>query len=67
MEFRRVLPIYMGATIQGFRATVLNTAPQVWPLTKEGYAFDDSQMKADPMRMTLTRDLPVVTMDQLKS
>ncbi len=58
----------MGATIQGFRATVLNTAPQVWPLTPDrGYAFDDTQMKSDPMRMTLTRDIPVVTMDQLKS
>ena len=55
----------MGATIQGFRATILNTAPQVWPLTKEGYKFDESQMKGDPMRMTRTRDLPVVTMKDL--
>ena len=55
----------MGATIQGFRATILNTAPQVWPLTKEGYKFDETQMKGDPMRMTRTRDLPVVTMKDL--
>lgn len=55
----------MGATIQGFRATILNTAPQVWPLGKNGYAFDETQMKADPMKMTRTADLPVVTVDQL--
>ena len=55
----------MGATIQGFRATVLNTAPQVWPLTGGGYAFDETQMKADPMKISLTADLPVVTMADL--
>ena len=55
----------MGATIQGFRATILNTAQQVWPLGKNGYAFDETQMKADPMKMTRTADLPVVTVDQL--
>lgn len=55
----------MGATIQGFRATILNTAPQVWPLGKDGYAFDEAQMKADPMKMTRTADLPVMTMAKL--
>ena len=55
----------MGATIQGFRATILNTAPQVWPLTDAGYAFDETQMKADPMKVVRTSDLPVVTMDKL--
>lgn len=55
----------MGATIQGFRATILNTAPQVWPLGKNGYAFDEAQMKADPMKMTRTADLPVMTMAKL--
>jgi len=55
----------MGATIQGFRATILNTAPQVWPLTEEGYKFDDTQMKSDPMKVVRTSDLPVVTMDKL--
>lgn len=55
----------MGATIQGFRATILNTAPQVWPLGKDGYAFDDAQMKSDPMKMTRKTDLPVMTIDKL--
>ncbi len=55
----------MGATLQGFRATILNTAPQVWPLTDAGYAFDPTQMKNDPMKVTRTTDLPVMTVDQL--
>ncbi len=55
----------MGATIQGFRATILNTAPQVWPLTKDGYQFDTTQMKADPMKVTRTKDLPVKSMKDL--
>ncbi|MBQ6137063.1 MAG: sugar phosphate isomerase/epimerase [Kiritimatiellae bacterium] len=54
----------MGATIQGFRATILNTAPQVWPLTDAGYAFDETQMKGDPMKEPV-KDLPVMTMDRL--
>ena len=35
----------MGATMQGFRATILNTAPVVWPLGPDGYAFDKSALK----------------------
>ena len=35
----------MGATLQGFRATILNTAPVVWPLGPNGYAFDKSVLK----------------------
>ncbi|MBR4654540.1 MAG: sugar phosphate isomerase/epimerase [Kiritimatiellae bacterium] len=54
----------MGATMQGFQATILNTAPVVWPLDmKKGYAFDASALK--PMRMTLKKDIPVVTMADL--
>jgi hypothetical protein len=50
----------MGATLQGFRATILNTAPVVWSLGSNGYAFDASSLK--PMRLTLNRDVPVVSM-----
>ena len=53
----------MGATLQGFRATILNTAPVVWPLGPDGYAFDDSALK--PMTDAMAKDLPVVTMDKL--
>ena len=35
----------MGATMQGFRATILNTAPVVWPLGPNGYEFDKSSLK----------------------
>ena len=50
----------MGATMQGFRATILNTAPVVWPLGPSGYAYDASAQR--PMEVTLTKDIPVRTM-----
>ena len=53
----------MGATMQGFRATILNTAPVVWPLGENGYAFDASALK--PMTAARVADLPVVTMKDL--
>ena len=54
----------MGATMQGFQATILNTAPVVWPLdAQKGYAFDASALK--PMKATLKKDIPVVTMADL--
>ncbi len=54
----------MGATMQGFQATILNTAPVVWPLdAQKGYAFDASALK--PMKQTLKKDIPVVTMADL--
>jgi hypothetical protein len=53
----------MGATMQGFRATILNTAPAVWPLGKDGYAFDISSLKK--MEPTMKKDIPVVTMKDL--
>jgi hypothetical protein len=46
--------------MQGFRATILNTAPVVWPLGGDGYAFDASALK--PMGMTLSKDIPIKTM-----
>jgi hypothetical protein len=52
-----------AATMQGFKATILNTAPVVWPLGPDGFAFDTTALK--PMRMTRTADLPVLTMDKL--
>jgi len=52
----------MGATLQGFRATILNTAPVVWPLGPNGYAFDESALK--PMKATGINP-PVVTMKDI--
>jgi hypothetical protein len=54
----------IGATMQGFKATILNTAPVIWPLTENGYEFDKSALK--PMTDEFCRkDIPVVTMDKL--
>ena len=53
----------MGATMQGFKATILNTAPVVWPLGPDGYAYDPAGLK--PMKVTLSRDIPVKTMADL--
>ncbi|MGN0854318.1 MAG: sugar phosphate isomerase/epimerase family protein [Kiritimatiellia bacterium] len=53
----------MGATMQGFKATILNTAPVVWPLGPNGYEFDVTALR--PMTDAMARDLPVVTMDKL--
>ena len=50
----------MSATMQGFRATILNTAPVVWPLGPAGYAYDASALK--PMTVTRVKDIPVKTM-----
>lgn len=55
----------MGATLQGFRATVLNTAPMVWPLVPDlGYRFDPAGLR--PLAGPPARDIPAVTMDELK-
>jgi sugar phosphate isomerase/epimerase len=35
----------IGATMQGFKATILNTAPVIWPLGENGYEFDKSSLK----------------------
>jgi len=53
----------MGATLQGFRATILNTAPVIWPLGADGYAFDKSSL--EPMTDKFAKDLPVMTMKKL--
>ncbi len=51
-----------AATDQGFRATVLNCAPLLWPLTDAGYQFDVSKLK--PMA-DARKDVPVMTVDKL--
>ena len=52
-----------GATVQGFKAAVLNTAPVVWPLGESGYAFDESKRK--PLAPAAAKDIPVATMADL--
>ena len=53
----------MGATLQGFQATILNTAPVIWPLGENGYQFDKSSLKT--MKVAATGNLPVMTMAKL--
>lgn len=51
-----------AATDQGFKATILNTSPLIWPLTEEGYKFADenlAQLSEPP------KDIPVMTVDKL--
>ena len=53
-----------GATMQGFKAATLCLAPIVWPLKEnEGYVYQDSRPL---MGDTPDKDIPVMTMDQLK-
>ena len=35
----------IGATMQGFKATILNTAPVIWSLGANGYEFDKKALK----------------------
>ncbi|MBO5906107.1 MAG: sugar phosphate isomerase/epimerase [Kiritimatiellae bacterium] len=52
----------VGATMQGFKATILNTAPVIWPLGPNGYEFDKASLK--PMTDAFCqKNIPVVTMD----
>ena len=54
----------MGATMQGFRATILNTAPVVWPLGENGYEFDKRSLRP----LAPAREVgEVVTMKKLVS
>lgn len=53
----------LGAVIQGFRATVLNLSPMLWPLGEDGYQYDSSEVK--PLKEICKKDIPVVTMKDL--
>jgi sugar phosphate isomerase/epimerase len=53
-----------GATVQGFRAAVLNLAPVLWPLVQDaGYRYDSADR--GPLAIPKAKDVPVVTMDVL--
>ncbi len=56
----------MGATLEGFQATVLNVAPVIWPMdATAGYQFN---MKTGykPLKQTSGKDIPLKIMNQLK-
>lgn len=51
-----------AATDQGFAATILNCAPLLWPLGKNGYRFDNSKL---PALVDARKDIPVMTYAKL--
>jgi sugar phosphate isomerase/epimerase len=54
----------LGATMQGFRATVHFLSPMLWPLGEEGFAYNRDGYK--PLREAATKEIPVRTMDDLQ-
>ncbi|MCJ8164088.1 sugar phosphate isomerase/epimerase [Pontibacter sp. E15-1] len=53
----------MGAIMQGFKATTLNLAPMLWPLTEQGYQYDQKNYRE--LQQTVSKDIPVKTMAEL--
>ena len=52
-----------GATMQGFKSTILAFAPAVWPLEENnGYVYNDNRPE---LKMPDIKDLPVITMKEL--
>ncbi|WP_186755837.1 sugar phosphate isomerase/epimerase family protein [Echinicola salinicaeni] len=54
----------MAAIMQGYKATVLNLSPLLWPLTDNGYQYPEEGFKE--MNALASKDIPVVTMDDLR-
>jgi sugar phosphate isomerase/epimerase len=54
---------YMGAIVQGFKSTVMNLAPILWPLAEEGYAYDKKDIRE--LKSVTNKDIPVISMEEL--
>jgi sugar phosphate isomerase/epimerase len=54
----------LGAIVQGCRAAVQNLAPLLWELSEEGWAYPKVAYR--PMQDLDRKDIPLVTMDQLR-
>lgn len=54
----------LAATVQGCKATVLNLAPMLWPLSENGYQYDVSDIK--PLKDICKKDIPIVRMKNLR-
>jgi sugar phosphate isomerase/epimerase len=54
----------MAAIMQGCKAAVQNLAPMLFPLTEEGYAYPEEEIK--PLKDIGRKDIPVLTMENLK-
>jgi len=54
----------MGATLQGYRAAIMCLSPMLWPLTEQGYQYDQSLQKE--LKQLAQKDVPEVKMSDLK-
>ncbi len=52
-----------GAIMQGYKASLLFLSPMLWPLTQNGYAYDQS--KNMPLKQPDKKDVKVVEMKEL--
>ncbi|MDX5482750.1 MAG: sugar phosphate isomerase/epimerase [Hymenobacteraceae bacterium] len=53
----------MGAIVQGFKAATLYLAPMLWPLTTDGFQYDNTDFMG--LKQPGVKDIPVVTMKEL--
>ena len=53
----------LEAITQGFKGAIYSLMPILWPLSPNGYQYDQSQQ--EPLREIATKDIPVVTMKEL--
>lgn len=53
----------LSAIVQGFKATTLNLAPLLWPLTEAGYQYDREDFQE--LKDLNPKDIPIITMADL--
>jgi hypothetical protein len=53
----------INAIIQGFKASIFYLSPMLWPLSDQGYQYDQNQYK--PLKETAKNNIPLITMEQL--
>ncbi len=52
------------ATHQGLQSAMYHIMPMIWPLAEKGYCYDISEVEPFPIK--LSKDIPLVTIDNLK-
>ncbi|CAN5116878.1 sugar phosphate isomerase/epimerase [soil metagenome] len=55
----------LNTIIQGFKASVFFLSPMLWPLSDQGYQYDQNQYI--PLKEITSRDIPNTTMDLLNN
>ncbi len=54
----------LGAIVQGFKSTVFFLSPMLWPLSENGYQYDNANYQ--PLKEVPNKDIPLVTMEALQ-